>query len=67
MPWIGAMKTQFIRLADVFFIGPVMIYAGNRLRKQGDKTLGGVLALLGVATILYNGKNYLEQDRLLGE
>jgi len=57
-------KTQAIRLADVFFIGPVMIYAGRKLSGRGDTTLGVTLALLGVATIVYNGKNYLEQERL---
>lgn len=55
-------KTQAIRLADVFFIGPVMIYAGGRLSRRGDRVLGGTLALLGLATIVYNGNNYLEQS-----
>ena len=54
-------KTQAIRLADVFFIGPVMIYAGGRLSRRGDQLIGGTLALLGLATIIYNGNNYLEQ------
>ena len=56
-------KTQAIRLADVFFIGPVMIYAGDKLERRGDRILGAVLALLGAATVIYNAKNYVEQER----
>lgn len=53
-------KAQGIRLADVFFIGPVMSYGGYRLRKLGHPHLGDTLVLLGLLTIWYNGKNYLE-------
>lgn len=52
-------KTQAIRLADVFFIGPVMVYGGNRLRRLKHPTLGATLVVLGILTVLYNGKNYL--------
>ena len=52
------VKTQAVRLADVFFIGPVMIYAAGKLPER-EKTLGLVLGLLGVATVLYNARNYL--------
>jgi hypothetical protein len=48
-------KTQTIRLLDVFFIGPLMIWGGLRLRGVGGYTL----AALGLATIGYNGRNYL--------
>tara|TARA_R110000824_G_scaffold78967_1_gene199095 strand:- start:183 stop:386 length:204 start_codon:yes stop_codon:yes gene_type:complete len=51
-------KTQSVRLADVFFIGPVMIYAAGKLPER-EKTLGVVLGLLGIATVLYNARNYL--------
>lgn len=55
------MKTQTIRLADVFFVGPVMIYGGLKLaRETENRLLGNVLALLGAATIVYNGRNYLK-------
>ena len=58
-------KTQAIRIADVFFIGPLMVWGGLAVRDQA-KTLtaqsaGMTLAVLGVATVLYNGRNYLEQ------
>lgn len=53
------MKPQSVRLADVFFIGPFMIYAAgkNKLSKTDRATLVG----LGIATILYNGYNYIKQ------
>jgi len=57
-------KTQLIRLADVFFIGPVMIHGGRRLAKHEEPVLGGILALLGIATIVYNGKNWIKQNRI---
>ena len=56
-------KTQAIRLADVFFIGPVMIVGGRRLARRGDQLIGDTLALLGIATIFYNGYNYVKNRR----
>jgi hypothetical protein len=53
-------KTQTIRLADVFFVGPVMMYGGYRLRESGQSMLGGILLALGVLTVTYNGDNYLK-------
>ena len=54
------MKTQTIRLADVFFIGPVMILGGTKLRHE-SKLLGWSLILLGAATVWYNARNYLTE------
>lgn len=54
-----AGKTQAIRLADVFALGPFMIYLAmksNRLSSLEKLALGGI----GVATIFYNWKNYRE-------
>jgi hypothetical protein len=53
------MKTQDIRLADVFIVGPLMIWGGQALAKE-DPLRGWALAALGVATVLYNGNNYLK-------
>ncbi len=50
-----AGKAQWVRLADVFFVGPLMIVGGRRLRGG----LGDMLGLLGVLTIVYNGMNYV--------
>jgi len=52
------MKAQNIRLLDVFVIGPVMVYATTQLG-ESNKTLGALLKIFGVATIVYNGRNYL--------
>jgi hypothetical protein len=52
------ISTQQIRLLDVFFIGPVMIYAGGQGRHKD--WLNIALIGIGVATIIYNGNNYLK-------
>jgi branched-subunit amino acid ABC-type transport system permease component len=53
------MKTQLIRLIDVLALGPFMIYAASQpLLTRGEKTM---LAAIGVATILYNLVNYLNE------
>lgn len=49
------MKAQWVRLADVFFIGPLMIWGGLKIKGVGGYTL----AALGAGTIVYNGRNYL--------
>lgn len=48
------MNIQTIRLWDVFFVGPWMLWAAWRL---GDPILG----VLGMLTILYNGSRYLDE------
>jgi hypothetical protein len=60
------MKTQTIRLLDVFVIGPVMVAAGRRLQKDAPSNLGSALIFFGVATIVYNGMNYIEEEKLHG-
>lgn len=52
-------KSQWVRLLDVFAIGPTLVYAGARgsdLPVWLRLTLGG----MGIATIGYNLANYLE-------
>ncbi len=51
------MKGQGVRLLDVFFIGPLMFWAGAKLARE-HTVAGPTLAGLGVATSLYNGRNY---------
>ncbi len=55
------MKTQLIRLADVSFIGPFMLYAATRLKGQ-DRT---IMAALGLATIIYNGINFVKNEKAI--
>ena len=49
------MKSQTVRLLDVFFIGPYMIWAGGKLKGPHRE----LMRALGVATIVYNGVNWL--------
>jgi|LakMenE01Jun11ns_1017448.scaffolds.fasta_scaffold9957224_4 hypothetical protein len=51
-------KTQMVRLVDVFFIGPLLIYASTF--KALPSYLRVALLLIGIATIVYNGNNYLK-------
>ena len=52
------MKTQTIRLLDVFLVGPLMVVGGSRSSlTEPWRTL---LVLSGVLTVLYNGVNYLK-------
>lgn len=55
---VMSQKGQLIRLADVFFIGPFLIYVGF---KQGiSKSDKYLLIGIGVATIAYNAYNFIE-------
>ena len=52
------VKTQTVRLFDVFVIGPLMMFGGWKL--QRDHALAGqTLFLAGIGTVVYNGRNYL--------
>lgn len=52
-------KGQNVRLADVFIIGPVMI--GVALSEKPKPVFKAGLLAFGVATILYNLNNYIEE------
>ncbi len=64
------VKTQTIRVADVFIVGPLMIFAGWTLQDYKldkiNRPLGFTLMALGVGTILLNGKNYFANQKRLG-
>ncbi len=51
-------KAQWIRIADVVLIGPLMIWGGAALARRSSLA-GAALAGLGVATIVFNGRNWL--------
>lgn len=59
------MNVQTVRLLDVFVVTPFLLYVGTR--KELPKHLRIGVVALGVATFLYNGKNYLDalQDKKL--
>lgn len=51
-------KSQAIRLVDVFFIAPYLIYLSTKSKTtELDRN---ILIVLGVSTLLYNGINYLK-------
>ena len=54
-------KSQFVRLLDVFVIGPGCIYLG--VSKNLNSLETAFLILVGTGTIIYNGKNYLENKK----
>jgi hypothetical protein len=52
-------KSQFVRVVDVFFIGPFLIYIASQA--SGISELSRlILYIIGIATIIYNGRNYIE-------
>ena len=59
------LKPNFIRLVDVWLLGPAMVAAGFALRRR--PTLSLVMITGGVLTGMYNARNYyrakLPEDR----
>ena len=62
-------KSQTVRAADIFLIGPLMIYGGCMLAKYKmqsiNRPLGLAMMAIGIGTIFYNGRNYLANQRTL--
>lgn len=52
-------KSQAIRLFDVFFLGPLMLWFALEHVDPVAPMPAYLLAFFGVTTILYNGYNYL--------
>lgn len=50
-----ADKSQTVRLIDIIFLGPYMIYAGTKLPTTAMKT---IMIVSGILTITYNFNNY---------
>lgn len=50
-------KSQSVRFLDVFFVGPLIIYAGAK--GKHEDFIKALLIMTGILTITYNGKNYL--------
>jgi hypothetical protein len=51
------VKSQIVRLIDVFVFGPTMIAIGARARLTENER--AFLIVGGLLTIIYNGANYL--------
>ena len=56
-------KAQWIRVADVFVIGPLMVAGGFALGRRSP-VLGLVLTLFGVGTSFYNAHNWYVVEKL---
>jgi hypothetical protein len=54
---LRSMDVQKVRLLDVFVVAPFLFYVGTR--KELPQTLRLGLIVLAAATLIYNGKNYL--------
>jgi hypothetical protein len=54
------MKAQWIRLADVYVVGPVMIATARSVR---PRWLGFLAGAFGLLTIIYNGENWRRAPR----
>ncbi len=52
-------KSQAVRLVDIFFLGPFMIYVAAKRLRGPERA---ILLTSGVLTILYNGRNYLDNQ-----
>lgn len=52
-------KSQAVRLIDVVVIAPICVYAGVKYFKVMPKWLSLSLITIGVATAVYNGRNFL--------
>lgn len=51
-----SVKTQLVRLADVFIYGPLLIWISTRTRTNVERIS---LLFMGTTTITYNLRNYL--------
>ena len=62
---LRSMDVQKVRLLDVFVVAPFLFYVGTR--KELSQTLRLGVIVLGAATLIYNGKNYLNalQDKAI--
>ena len=59
------MKSQGVRLIDVFLLGPAIAFGGAKLREAHHPVLGTALILGGIATVVYNWANYSEMQKRL--
>jgi hypothetical protein len=55
------LNKQQVRLLDVFLVAPFLIYTSTL--KGNPSWVRLSLLVLGVATLLYNGSNYLKEEK----
>lgn len=59
-------KSQWVRLLDIFVLGPFMIYYAIQTAGEVGWEMAGGLFVAGVLTILYNGMNYIRNMGTVG-
>lgn len=58
------MKPQAVRLADVFLLGPFMVWYGLRTSRDVAGWQSTAMVVAGLATIAYNWRNFkAERER----
>lgn len=63
-------ENQPIRLVDIFLLGPLMAWMGVETyreaskREKGKRTMGGAMAIMGLLTVVHNGRNYMRVEEL---
>lgn len=62
-------KSQWVRLLDIFILGPMGLYIGYKIARGESKDLekiqglGILIILYGIGTIIYNGANYNKNEK----
>jgi len=56
------LNKQQVRLLDVFLVAPFLIYTST-LKGVPSKRIRLSLLVLGLATLVYNGINYLNEKK----
>jgi hypothetical protein len=54
------VKSQWVRLGDVFLLGPFLIWAATQVEQWWVKVL---LVTFGASTIAYNARNWLTENK----
>jgi len=57
-------KSQLVRLIDIFLLGPFMIWFGV-IAIGISVTFKMIMVLFGIATVIYNGWNYLVNEGII--
>jgi hypothetical protein len=56
------IKTQLVRLADVFIYGPLLIWISTRTKSVWERI---ALLFMGATTMTYNLRNYLVVGKMI--
>jgi len=59
-------KSQIVRLYDVFLLAPFLLYVGYKAKGLKDWQRFGIY-FIGLTTIVYNGRNYLKNQKAENE